>query len=292
MAEQYEFNQVFYESAWNARAKLLKGFLSQGYNAFAAIKKLESFERFQNLWVKQDGSVVITDKTTAQNNIVVGLPILKKTSSSGEIINTHFYANYNFNTLLVDLISKDDYNCIIELGCGYGRNLFNIFYEGGPLDIPYFGGEFTQSGVEIATELAKHTHNMKAHFFHFNHCEPNLDFIAQNGFKKVFVFTSHSIEQVKLIDQSWFETVANIADFVRCVHLEPFGFQMKISGQVSLEQKKWFEQKQWNQNFAEIFTKAHNDKIINIDGLVLEVGFGDCANPGSLLFWYSNRSNL
>lgn len=78
---------------------------------------------------------------------------------------------------------------MVELGCGYGRNLFKIFYNGGGVNLRYFGGEFTSSGVEMAKKLV------------------------------------------------------SIAPFVRCIHAEPFGFQVKDLGEVSKEHRKFFYQK-------------------------------------------------
>ena len=293
MAKQEKRWQDFYEFGWKARSELLEEYLNQGFNAYQAIKKFESFERFHEMNSISAQGVKVTKfipKTTEQSNIAgPNIPIFKPTSMSGQICKIPFYSDFNFSNLLVDILNQDEYDCVIELGCGYGRNLFNIFYSGGPINANYFGGEFTNSGVEIATKLAKKARRMKVKFFHFNHLEPNLDFITKKKFKKALVFTSHSIEQVTQINENWFEVVSKAANFVRGVHLEPFGFQMKELGPATKLHKEFFAKNSWNQNFAEVFIKAQNEKIISLDGLVLEIGFGDPVNPGSLLFWYSKK---
>ena len=48
------------------------------------------------------------------------------------------------------ILSFDEYDSVVELGCGYGQNLFKIFYNDGGVNLRYFGGEFTSSGVEMA----------------------------------------------------------------------------------------------------------------------------------------------
>ena len=98
--------------------------------------------------------------------------------------------------MLIDIIDETGpYDSIVELGCGYGRNLIEIFYKGGPTDVRYFGGEFTQSGVEIASKLAAATPKINAKFFHFNHLEPSLEGLDLG--KKAFVLPATLSSRLK-----------------------------------------------------------------------------------------------
>ena len=113
-----------------------------------------------------------------------------------------FYTKTNFIDFIIDALSFDEYDSVVELGCGYGRNLFKIFYNGGGVNLRYFGGEFTSSGVEMAKKLASIEPNMRAEFFHFNHLRPKFDKNLDFG-KRVLVFTARTIEQVKEIPDNW-----------------------------------------------------------------------------------------
>lgn len=288
MAFQLPHWQDFYEKAWAFRAKFLESELQSGANALQAIKELEKKERGYTLGVNDTtGEVLYMKKEISDDEPHIkdtNIALYSKRGFNGNIIILPKHTSYNFTTLLIDLIdATGPYDAIIELGCGYGRNLFEIFYGGGPRDAKYIGGEFTKSGVEIAQKLAKKASKMKTEFFHFNHLEPKLPF--KKPFKRAFVFTCHSIEQVMQINENWFDEVVKAGEFVRGAHLEPFGFQLKNSGPLSDMHKDFIIQNSWNINFAEVLRQAVERKIIKDEQIFLEMGVTPDVNVGSLAFW-------
>lgn len=288
MAFQLPHWQDFYEKAWAFRAKFLESQLESGANALQAIKELEKKERGYTLGVNDTtGEVLYMKKEISEDEPHIkdtNIALYSKRGFNGNIIILPKHTSYDFRTLLIDLIdATGPYDAIIELGCGYGRNLFEIFYGGGPRDAKYIGGEFTKSGVEIAQKLAKKASKMKTEFFHFNHLEPKLPF--KKPFKRAFVFTCHSIEQVMQINENWFDEVVKAGEFVRGAHLEPFGFQLKNSGPLSDMHKDSMIQNSWNINFAEVLRQALERKIIKDEQIFLEMGVTPDVNVGSLAFW-------
>ena len=288
MAFQLPHWQDFYEKAWAFRAKFLESELESGANALQAIKELEKKERGYTLGVNDTtGEVLYMKKEISDDEPHIkdtNIALYSKRGFNGNIIILPKHTSYNFRTLLIDLIdATGPYDAIIELGCGYGRNLFEIFYGGGPREAKYIGGEFTKSGVEIAQKLAKKAPKMKTEFFHFNHLEPKLPF--KKPFKRAFVFTCHSIEQVMQINENWFDEVVKAGEFVRGAHLEPFGFQLKNSGPLSDMHKDFMIQNSWNINFAEVLRQAVERKIIKDEQIFLEMGVTPDVNVGSLAFW-------
>ncbi|MDD0845547.1 class I SAM-dependent methyltransferase [Campylobacter sp. 50012-21] len=288
MAFQLPHWQDFYEKAWAFRAKFLEEQLESGANALQAIKELEKKERGYTLGVNNTtGEVSYMKKEISDDEPHIkdtNIALYSKRGFNGNIIILPKHTSYNFRTLLIDLIdATGPYDAIIELGCGYGRNLFEIFYGGGPREAKYIGGEFTKSGVEIAQKLAKKAPKMKTEFFHFNHLEPKLPF--KKPFKRAFVFTCHSIEQVMQINENWFDEVVKAGEFVRGAHIEPFGFQLKNSGPLSDMHKDFMIQNSWNINFAEVLRQALERKIIKDEQIFLEMGVTPDVNVGSLAFW-------
>ena len=288
MAFQLPHWQDFYEKAWAFRAKFLESELQSGANALQAIKELEKKERGYTLGVNDTtGEVLYMKKEISDDEPHIkdtNIALYSKRGFNGNIIILPKHTSYDFRILLIDLIdATGPYDAIIELGCGYGRNLFEIFYGGGPRDAKYIGGEFTKSGVEIAQKLAKKAPKMKTEFFHFNHLEPKLPF--KKPFKRAFVFTCHSIEQVMQINENWFDEVVKAGEFVRGAHLEPFGFQLKNSGPLSDMHKDFMIQNSWNINFAEVLRQALERKIIKDEQIFLEMGVTPDVNVGSLAFW-------
>ena len=288
MAFQLPHWQDFYEKAWAFRAKFLESELESGANALQAIKELEKKERGYTLGVNDTtGEVLYMKKEISDDEPHIkdtNIALYSKRGFNGNIIILPKHISYDFITLLIDLIdATGPYDAIIELGCGYGRNLFEIFYGGGPREAKYIGGEFTKSGIEIAQKLAKKAPKMKTEFFHFNHLEPKLPF--KKPFKRAFVFTCHSIEQVMQINENWFDEVVKAGEFVRGAHIEPFGFQLKNSGPLSDMHKDFMIQNSWNINFAEVLRQAVERKIIKDEQIFLEMGVTPDVNVGSLAFW-------
>ena len=288
MAFQLPHWQDFYEKAWAFRAKFLESQLQSGANALQAIKELEKKERGYTLGVNDTtGEVLYMKKEISDDESHIkdtNIALYSKRGFNGNIIILPKHTSYDFRTLLIDLIdATGPYDAIIELGCGYGRNLFEIFYGGGPREAKYIGGEFTKSGVETAQKLAKKAPKMKTEFFHFNNLEPKLPF--KKPFKRAFVFTCHSIEQVMQINENWFDEVVKAGEFVRGAHLEPFGFQLKNSGPLSDMHKDFMIQNSWNINFAEVLRQALERKIIKDEQIFLEMGVTPDVNVGSLAFW-------
>ncbi|MDD0855744.1 class I SAM-dependent methyltransferase [Campylobacter magnus] len=288
MAFQLPHWQDFYEKAWAFRAKFLESQLESGANALQAIKELEKKERGYTLGVNDTtGEVSYMKKEISDDEPHIkdtNIALYSKMGFNGNIIILPKHTSYNFRILLIDLIdATGPYDAIIELGCGYGRNLFEIFYGGGPREAKYIGGEFTKSGVEIAQKLAKKAPKMKTEFFHFNHLEPKLPF--KKPFKRAFVFTCHSIEQVMQINENWFDEVIKAGEFVRGAHIEPFGFQLKNSGPLSDMHKDFMIQNSWNINFADVLRQALERKIIKDEQIFLEMGVTPDVNVGSLAFW-------
>ena len=288
MAFQLPHWQNFYEKAWAFRAKFLESQLQSGANAFQAIKELEKKERGYTLGVNDTtGEVLYMKKEISDDEPHIkdtNIALYSKMGFNGNIIILPKHTSYNFRILLIDLIdATGPYDAIIELGCGYGRNLFEMFYGGGPREAKYIGGEFTKSGVEIAQKLAKKAPKMKTEFFHFNHLEPKLPF--KKPFKRAFVFTCHSIEQVMQINENWFDEVVKAGEFVRGAHIEPFGFQLKNSGPLSDMHKDFMIQNSWNINFAEVLRQAVERKIVKDEQIFLEMGVTPDTNVGSLAFW-------
>ena len=288
MAFQLPHWQDFYEKAWAFRAKFLEEQLESGANALQAIKELEKKERGYTLGVNDTtGEVLYMKKEISDDEPHIkdtNIALYSKRGFNGNIIILPKHISYDFITLLIDLIdATGPYDAIIELGCGYGGNLFEIFYGGGPREAKYIGGEFTKSGIEIAQKLAKKAPKMKTEFFHFNHLEPKLPF--KKPFKRAFVFTCHSIEQVMQINENWFDEVVKAGEFVRGAHLEPFGFQLKNSGPLSDMHKDFIIQNSWNINFAEVLRQAVERKIIKDEQIFLEMGVTPDVNVSSLAFW-------
>lgn len=288
--EQGELWRAFYEQAWAARATFMRALMAAGEtNPYRIIRLLEAHQRKHRIvgtsarWEKQPWPTQL-EKTPA------GMPAWRLTSFRGKMMLVPFHASDNLHNFVVDYIAETGpYDCIIELGCGYGRNLFDIFLGGGPRDVPYFGGELTESGVAIAKELAALEPRMDATFFRFDHLQPDISAVPRKN--RALVFTIHSVEQVKLIAPEFFLAIAGVAREVNCLHFEPFGFQVGDLGPASQAHRELMVANGWNQNFAAALTQAAQRFGFTTSFIGTEMFLPmQAENPTSLAIWHSNSS--
>jgi hypothetical protein len=291
MAGQEPLWREFYEQAWAVRADYLRGMIASGErNIPRLLRRFEAFERKYR--VKPGENAGLTFERTAWPKEFeigpAGVPLLRPSSFRGNALLVPFHAGDHAANFLVDYIDEaGPFNAIIELGCGYGRNLFDIFYGGGPQDVRYYGGELTASGVAVAQEIAALDPAMKASFFSFDYLEPAL---AIEPVERALVFTVHSIEQVCQIDPGLFAVIAGAAKRVDGVHLEPFGFQLNELGPASRGHRDQAVENSWNLNFAAALQEAQRLHGIEVSSVVTEISLpADPLNPTSLAIWRSGK---
>jgi hypothetical protein len=126
---------------------------------------------------------------------------------------------------VIDMID-DDTTAVVELGCGWGRNLFmlyNLLAHDRP-SLMFFGGELSDTGLAAARRVAAlEPSETRISFYGFDYLAPDLSFLS--GHQKVTFFTCHSVEQVGTIGTKLFEEMLGAVPHVRCVHGEPVGWQ-------------------------------------------------------------------
>lgn len=284
----------FYESAWDARLKLIDGFIQEGETSIVrAIHRLYAIERKSLLGRNQIGEMTLQKmRFNADDMLPSGVQRTRKTAIDGEFVFVPYYTYPNHSFFLVDFVEEHGpFDAIIELGCGWGVRLFETFYAGLPDTIPLFGGELTNSGIALSRKLAKLDPRLNATFFPFDHMKANLKPVRNRGFQRVLVFTCHSLEQVEAVPLSFFAEVAGCAPDVTCVHLEPFGFQLEgATGAGDRRQREFFLHQGWNSNLAEVSAEAERAQILTRTVIVPHTFISpDPLNITSLMVWQNTR---
>lgn len=289
MAGQDPFWRAFYDRAWGLRADYLRGLIAAGeQNVPRLLRRFDAYERKHR--VRWSGNNLAFEPIRWPEEQAIGpagVPLLRPSSFRGNVAVLPFHATDNIADFLVDYIdATGPYDAIVELGCGYGRHLFQVYYGGGPQAARYYGGELTETGYAIAREIAALDPAMKAEFFAFDYLEPAL---AIEPVERALVFTVHSIEQVCQIDPRLFSVIAGVARHVDCVHFEPFGFQVAELGDTSRAQRVQATENSWNLNFAEALREAQQAIGLRVSCLITELSLPiDPQNPTSLAIWHAD----
>lgn len=285
--------KIFYEGAWQLRADFLQKLIDAGEkNPFRLTQLLMAHERkykfnpeltskplelVSDIYIKNDYGGEVGP---------AGVPVLRQSSFRGQYIDVPFYAEADLNKYVIDFYEqRGPFDALVELGCGLGHKLFEIYHQGGP-KIPYYGGEFTQSGVAIANKLAKLNSDHTYSFHHFDHLNPDLSWLPK--YDRVLVYTMHTIEQVREITPQWFDVVGKCAKKVVCLNFEPFGYQLQELGPATKGHKDLFQKMEWNQNFGPTLLAAQKQGLIRIEYLETELFLPtDQDNATSLAIWHS-----
>jgi hypothetical protein len=299
-------NENFYEIAWNVRLQVIESLISEGEtNPYRIIKKMESWERRYELVLDKvtmysptsdgnRGDVLAQGYsgnahwTPAQHERFEALPtgvvsFWESSLRGAELVVPAYTDIAGIPAKWVVDLCREDHDCIVELGSGLGRNIFEIYFNGGPAKATYFAGEFTESGRSVTEKLASLIPELDIRACAFDHRKPDFSFL--NGHRSVLMFTCHSIEQVDRIPDDYFETLAGAAENVTCIHFEPFGFQISTNNPISKSQQNLAHDKNWNTNFVEVLEQSRASKKINVVFMATDLFAIDKISPTSVAIW-------
>lgn len=281
----------WYEIGWNARLTLIRRWIDEGANSpYAVIKRLERYERQFHLRINADGKAewIPSDHKSNKGPLLPnGHPVYRPMTVRGQILTVPYYTTALNHNYIIDMLAKESFDCVVELGSGYGRNLFEISLATATPNMPYFGGELTESGRTAFALLATLEPKMDARAFRFDFRAP--DFTVLAPFERILFFTMHAIEQVHEVPINLIERMAACGRRAVGVHFEPFGFQFEPNlGPATQEQNKYFHARKWNLNFGDALMHARNQSAIDEPCIALEImGGNDLFNPTSLAVWQS-----
>lgn len=115
-----------------------------------------------------------------------------------------------------------DTGLVVELGSGCGLNVLDIYVWGGPARARYCGLELSQSGRECAQNLAALEAGLDFQSIPFNYYAPNYTILPEET-GHVLVFSSHSIEQIRILPERTITGLLDRYPSVTGVHFEPIG---------------------------------------------------------------------
>jgi hypothetical protein len=126
---------------------------------------------------------------------------------------------------LIDVIVRcidPEVDCVVEFGSGLGINLARLRLRLPTAPLTYIACEPTAAGRQAARSMFSTDPAARLQDYSFDYCRPNLDFL--DGFRKIVAFTSHSIEQVPVLGESFYRMLLD-TNVAACVHIEPVGWQ-------------------------------------------------------------------
>jgi hypothetical protein len=113
-------------------------------------------------------------------------------------------------------------DCIVEFGSGIGVNLARLRLMLPDANVTYLACEPTASGRSATRRLFQADPKARLDVRHFDyHAACDLDL---RGFRKIVALTCHSIEQVTVLGEDFYEMLLG-TNIACCIHVEPVGWQ-------------------------------------------------------------------
>lgn len=134
--------------------------------------------------------------------------------------------NETTDARLIDAVLNavtDETQAVIELGCGWGRNLASTALRTDRRDLTFIGLEQSADGLQCTEELLAKDPTIQARTNDFDFYSP--DFSALQEYNNIVVFSCAAIEQISFIGTDFIDQVMAIADNVTLIFYEPIGWQ-------------------------------------------------------------------
>jgi hypothetical protein len=184
----------------------------------------------------------------------------------------------SYDRLLLETLRAHEPETLVELGCGLGDKLLKATPELNTRQ-PY-GGEFTNAGVECGRLLAVRQ-GIVARFEHFDYNDPQTLVPVPAG---AVVFTSHSIEQIPDLSESFVEGLLRRSP-KRVVHLEPCYEDQDETTLTGLMRRRYTELNDYNRNLVGLLRSLESRGRLRILEHRPNVFSDTPFNPTSILVW-------
>lgn len=183
-------------------------------------------------------------------------------------------------------------SAVIELGAGWGRNLFNLYLSGAiTRHTTLYVLEYAQSAREAAALISSVAPELAFAANAFDYHNPDYSMIAPTSAPAVLA-TVHSVEQIPYLKADVFLKLIERRPNLSAVHLEPIGWQLPpryLNGRMPCSSPEYAQTNDYNRNFWDVLCELEKGNVIEI----LEVR-GDAVglnprNPATLIRWRTKR---
>jgi hypothetical protein len=130
-------------------------------------------------------------------------------------------SNIRFFDAIADHIDSD-VDCLVEFGSGTGLNLARMRLRLPEANLCYMACEPSENGRMAAETLFSLDPEARLRTQYFDYLDTDLSFLKD--FRKVVAFTCHSIEQILILGDGFYERLLN-SNIHACIHCEPIGWQ-------------------------------------------------------------------
>jgi hypothetical protein len=173
-----------------------------------------------------------------------------------------------------------DTDLVIDLGCGWGHRMFDVWLHGGPKQARYRGGDRSEYSRRIVTAVAQLFPAMDADWFRFDFLAPRLPDVT--AARTVCIYSYHAIEQVARLGSGLFDAIVEqfAGAAIRGIHLEPVSSQ--IPGEDRPDDRAYAASRLYNADLYEQIMAHPKLRLIKSEAAINDIHNG---NSTALLVW-------
>ena len=216
-----------------------------------------------------------------------GLPAYIDMWAMGKNFKVLPYLKFQVGKFLLDFILANqlEVDCVVEIGSGWGRNLFDLWNEGISPKIDLFSAENSKWGHKITRKLSALDPKISVKPVSFDIQQPDFNFLTSK--KRILYFTHFAMMYVSELDEEFFEEMLRASNELTCIHLEPMNFQISSAkGHVSLVQSVEASLRNFNRNLLDMLSRLESRGFINLTHVYKElIPTRDRAHSMSVFVW-------
>lgn len=211
-----------YEGTWQEVLETARALVESGETSLARAVSL--LEHAQNVGAVPAGT--LDDAATALLDLPkdeAGNPYYKLVCVRGRYVPVP--RHYCEETIIWTVAGRmtEETDAVVELGSGWGKNLFKVFLRNRFSRVRYFACELTEAGRRATELIAGLDPGIDLTVRPFDYHEPDLSFLE--GRENVVFFTNNSIEQIAFFNPRLLDLMMERTEGCVCVHMEPVGWQ-------------------------------------------------------------------
>lgn len=249
----------YYEAAWDMRSAVMLDWIEAGETSLVRLlSRFQEHERHYKIYAGTDGDILSGwlrwwDRTNdwpwrGLKKLETSQPAV----SRGQDVDLSPYVRFDLSEMLCDF--ADDVDTIVELGSGYGLQLFKLYHAGAPASARYVGAEISSSGRALAETLAALEPGLRFESRDFDLSRP--DWSILDGSRKALIFSSWALMYPHFLPNDFFEGLSRWAGAATLVFCEPLGYQWGVSHPMSENQMAAARGGQLNCNLAALAADA------------------------------------
>lgn len=178
---------------------------------------------------------------------------------------------------------REHTDAVIDLGCGWGRSLFEVWLKGGPRAASYCALEFTEAGLDCVRALAALEPGLTLRTARFDFRRPDFSFLPAK-LRHAVVFTISSVHQVPQVSDDALRAILPVADTVDCLFFEQIGWQIEDNDQRAAD-RDYALRNDYNQNLWGVLSRMRDAGEIELVDVQPDLFGTQAVYPLSLVHW-------